>query len=312
MYNLRRIDMNLLTVLEALYIERNLTKAAERVGLSQPAMSNALARLRAALDDELFIRQGRKMQPTPRARQVARATQQAFDIIRKNLSGPAEFDTTIPHSFSLCGSEHCELVIMPLLMAQLGQTAANVKVNTVRGRGDYLARLKSGEADLVIDYQVPNDAELSTAELTVDKLVCLMRRDHPFKKESLSLQDYASLKHVVPEPVVNRFFLENFLRSKGVSREIVARTVNVFAMPTICENSDMVCTISELLADVVASEDRFRRYPAPLPDPSFPLFMVWHQSRDTDPGHTWLRDLVKDTCQGFTNKTSEIVNYKPE
>lgn len=304
MYNLRRMDLNLLTVLEALYIERNLTRAGDRVGLSQPAMSNALSRLRATFDDELFVRQGRTMQPTPKARQLADTTQRALDLMRDGLSAPSTFDTSMKRTFSFCGSEHSELVLLPLLAMRLGEDIRNISLRTVAARGDYLARLQSGEADLVVDYQVPDDPLLNSEKLVDDRLVCLIRKDHPFSKDKMELEDYASFRHVVPESAVNRFFLDNFLRSKGVSRSIAVRTNNVFAMPVIAEQTDMICTISELLSDVVADDFRFRKYPAPLPDPTFPLFMVWHKSRDADPGHIWIRELAKEVCTSLFDKST--------
>lgn len=304
MYNLKALDLNLLTVLEALYIERNLTRAAERVSLSQPAMSNALARLRSALDDELFVRQGRTMQPTPKARQMAFAAQQALKIIRDSLNEPATFDLSMKRNFVLCGSEHCELVLMPLLAMNLGEAINNIHIKTIPSRGDFLARLKSGEADIVLDYRTPDDNEFSAQQLVDDTLVCLIRRDHEFKKDTMTLEDFAAFQHVVPESALRRFFLDNLLRSKGISRNIVMHTNNVHAMPVIVENSDLMCTMSRLLADVVADEQRFRRYPAPIPDPAFPLHMVWHKSMDGDPGHAWVRDYIINICRSFFSRAT--------
>lgn len=301
--NLRRLDLNLLPVLEALYIERNLTRAAERVGLSQPAMSNALSRLRGTLDDELFVRQGRTMQPTPKARQVALATQQALDIIREAMTAPAAFDLSEKRTFRLCGSEHVEYLIAPLMTMQLGDDIGNVNLRVLKpSPGEEAIKLKSGEADLVIDYQVPDDPELTSERLVDDRLVCLMRHDHPFSRERLTIEDLGRLQHVAPETAVNRFFLDVFLKSKGITRNIVVRAPTVISMPILVENSDLVCTISELLADVIAQPERLRRFPAPLPDPTFPLFMIWHHTRDSDPANIWLREFVRDICIGFHTK----------
>lgn len=301
--NLRRIDLNLLPVLEALYIERNLTRAAERVGLSQPAMSNALSRLRATLEDELFVRQGRTMQPTPKARQVALATQKALDLVREGVTAPATFNPSEKRTFRLCGSEHVEFLIAPLMTMQLGDDIENVNIRVSKPvPGEETLRLKSGEVDLVIDYQVPDDPELTSMRLVDDRLICLMRHDHPFDRDTLEIEDLGQLKHVAPEVAVNRFFLDVFLRSKGITRDIVVRSPTVISMPILVENSDLICTMSELLADVITRHDRFRRFPAPIPDPTFPLFLIWHNTRDSDPANMWLREFVRDICVGFHTK----------
>lgn len=292
--NLRSVDLNLLPVLEAIYVERNLTRAAERVGLSQPAMSNALSRLRGILDDDLFVRQGRTMQPTPKARQVALAVQEALDILRKGLTAQSSFALDENRTFRICGSEHVEYVIAPAMVRILEDHIANIKLHVLKPTpGQELSLLKSGEADLVVDYERPDSSELVSQELYSDQLICLMRQDHPFVGDELTIEDFGNMMHVVPEVAVNRFFLDVYLRSKGVARDVVVRAPSVISMPSVVENSDIVCTMSEIIAEQVAGRAGFRSYSAPLPDTTFPIFMIWHKSRDSDPANIWLRDKVK-------------------
>ena len=291
MSNLRRIDLNLFTVFEAIYQERNLTYAANRIGMSQPAASNALKRLRGLLNDELFVRQGNTMQPTPRARELASSLNPALELIRDGLVARSVFDPTQPRVFNIAGIEHLEHFVLASLLKALGPNQGRIRLNAMGGFVDeFKDALKSGEIDLAIDHVSLADEEFEASQLGQDTLVSLVRQGHPCAGRTLNVDETLALDHVCLKARDHRGFVtERFLRAHGRADAIAVRVTHFYAMLSVIENSDLVGTLPRLIAERFMGRYRVAQLKTAIPERAFRVLLIWHRSQTHDPGNVWLR-----------------------
>jgi DNA-binding transcriptional LysR family regulator len=197
--NLRSIDLNLLPVFEAIYVERSLTRAGETLHVTQPAISNALARLRGALGDPLFVRSARGMAPTPAAEALIGPVRDALARLRSGLDLRASFDpATSDRTFNIAVRDVAPSLLMPVLARRIERTAPGVRIHCHQvDRPDIPAELASGRLDFAIDIPVLARPDLDSAPLFSDRLVCALRRGHPMAKQKLTLRRFLELRHVV-------------------------------------------------------------------------------------------------------------------
>lgn len=305
--NLRSIDLNLLTVFDAIMAEGNQSRAANRLGMSQPAMSNALSRLRAALDDPLFVRTSQGMTPTPRARALAAPVRQALDLVQAGLERTRRDDTfdysSSTRSVVIVVDDYGDTVIMPRFMDWLMQTAPGVRVRVRREpAGAVLSKkLSDGSVDLAIQYFRARDGELRVRQLMGEEFVSMVRQDHPTVGDSLSLAQYLALPHVVfgrlGRKGIRNSIVDRELRRLGLTRHIALQVPGFQSMPIIVRNTDFVCTLPRRMAQAYAHHFRLKTLKTPLDLPPLPLYMAWSKSMDRDPAHQWLRESVYDLCR---------------
>lgn len=305
--NLRSIDLNLLTVFDAIMAEGNQSRAASRLGMSQPAMSNALARLRAALDDPLFVRTAQGMTPTPRGRALAEPVRQALDLVQTGLERTRRDDDFDYRSSTrpavVVVDDYGDTVIMPRFMNWLMQTAPGVRVRIRRDPlGAALSKkLSDGSVDLAIRYFRQRDGELQAKMLIEEEFVSMVRQDHPAIGDSLSLAQYLSLPHVVfgrlGRQGIRNSIVDRELRRLGLTRHIALQVPGFQSMPIIVQNTDFVCTLPRRMAQAYAHQLRLKTLKTPLDLPSLPLYMVWSRSMDRDPAHQWLRNSIYELCR---------------
>lgn len=293
---LRRVDLNLLTVFDVVYTEGNLTQAARRIGMSQPAVSNALNRLRHLMDDELFVRDGRGIKPTPRSHSLAPQVREALLLIEDGLKIPARFDPTKHETFSIAGFDYCEVVVLPRLKQQLDRSAPHINLRSITGSsGEFAKPLRYGEIDLIVDYVPLKGKEYRQHELFAEDLVVLSRRGHPEISGHLDMDTFVSQRFVhredradEPDPEVDRF-----LRRHQQKRDIAISVTNWLALPQIVAYSDLICTCPKLFAEVAAEHFNLQLHPLPMQLASIPVYMIWHESQQEKAAHRWLRAQMK-------------------
>lgn len=298
--NLRQLDLNLLTVFDAIQTERNLTRAAKRVGLSQPAMSNALARLRQAVGDPLFKRTSQGMIPTARALQLAEPIRQALDLIQNGLRSRPEFDHgSSRRTFVIAAEDYGEVVILPRLLDWLVRVAPGVSVQVRPEPGSRLQReLEDGSVDMAIDFFRLRSKGFTSQHILEDALVTMARTDHPLAGENINLTDYVELPHVVLKPRTSTVpVVDRALERLQRIRTIAAHVPHFMSMPLIVQKSDLLCTLPRRMADVFADNFRLRVLKTPIELPTVPVYLLWHTSLDKDPGHRWLRSAVSELCR---------------
>lgn len=298
--NLRSFDLNLLPVFEAILSEGNLTRAAEKLGMSQPAMSNALARLRVALDDRLFVRTPRGMVPTGRARLMREPLHHALDLIQSVLQENASFSyRSSNRTFAIAVEDYGEAVIMPRFMDWLMEVAPGVRAKIRPERSAALRdELQNGTVDLAIDYFRLRDEEFNNVKLMDDELVSMVRQDHPTVGDVLSLEQYVSLPHLMlTQRDSAGSVVDRSLTRRGLRRQVALEVPHFLSMPLIVKNTNFICTLPRRMAMLYAEYFRIKILKSPLEFPKVPIFLVWSQAMDNDPGHQWLRDSLTEFCR---------------
>jgi len=297
--NLRSVDLNLLAIFDAIITEGNLTRASERIGMSQPAMSNALSRLRHLVKDDLFVRQGRGITPTVRALELAPLVREALSLIEEGLKPSAQFDPQIPRTFRVAGFDYDDIVILPALMAKLFEISPNLVVNARYGTADHLTtQLRTGEVDLVIDYVPLLSEDYSCETLLEDNLVAVVREGHPAVGSQLTLKQYLELKHVgiYNDRKLDFAFVDLALKKMGKERSFAVTVESNIAMCMLTMHTDMVATMSLRVANLMAERFNLRLLQLPVPIAPIPMYMIWHKSHEKASAHAWFREQIKQVC----------------
>jgi DNA-binding transcriptional LysR family regulator len=292
--NLSKLDLNLFLVFEAIFQTGSLTTAAKELHLSQPAVSHALARLRDALQDPLFVRQGRRMLPTPYARALAPSVRQALGTLQNALKDPGT--TFVPADsdrvFTIGMRDILESLTLPGLMAHIRQHAPGISVVSVQiDRHDIADALRQGRVDAVVDVALPVAAEVMHMRLLLDRLVVVAQNAHPAIGDgTLSLDGYLAASHVLVSGRRQGLGLEDYeLSRQGLRRHIGLRCRHYVAACSVVSMTDMLLTMPEQYARVANAPYGNVLHPFPLSPAQMDVHMYWHAAADADPTNLWLR-----------------------
>lgn len=297
--NYEQIDLNLLRVFDAVMTELNVTRAADQLHMTQPAVSNALKRLRHLLNDELFIKVPSGVRATPRAIQVWQPLRDALIQIRQTLE-PSEFiPTTATASFSIAMNDFTANLVLPKLVRVLEKTAPNVDIRTIPTNNiNAPMLLEQSDIDLAIGVFANASMRLRTHSLLISPFVCVMRQEHPLATSKLTLERYMQAKHLLVtltgEPTG---LIDPFLQERGLKRRI-ALTVNQFAVaPRIIAQSNLIAILPTRIVQL--SEWANQLHLAPLPFELAPtiLQMMWHERNHSEARQQWLRTQLVEICQ---------------
>lgn len=292
--NRGEIDLNLLRVMQAVDQEGSVTRGAQRLGLSQPAVSNALARLRRVLGDPLFVRSSRGMEATPRARKALDALDVALGLIRQGLRDASAFDPArAEEAFDLLISDLGELVYLPALMRHLEACAPRVKIKVRQlARSSYAEALEAGAADVAIGYLAAPRGSLRARRLFTDGFVCMVRAGHPALDEPFTLERYLALSHIL---VARRGSQDGpvsaVLAGLGVERSVALTIPHFAAAPQVIAASDLAVTVPSQLGHIYADAG-ITTLPLPFATPSVQISIYWHERLHADPANRWLRDTL--------------------
>jgi DNA-binding transcriptional LysR family regulator len=300
--NLAGIDLNLLVVFNALMTERQVTRAGESIGLSQPATSNALARLRKLTQDKLFVRNGRELQPTPVAIALSQQIQPALAQIQTALSPVQPFaPLTSDRVFTIGMSDYAGFMLLPRLFAKLKTVAPHIKIQIKSGdRQLRLALLDSGEIDLLCGFFPEQIAWHEKQLLFHEQYVCVCRSDRPCISDALSLQDYVNSSHLlvsVQEDMVGR--VDYLLAKQNLTRHIALSVPHFLIAPAILAQTDLIATLPARFAHEFAPALNLKIQPCPLPLQGFSLVMRWHQSMSKQDAHVWLRKIITEVTMNI-------------
>jgi LysR family transcriptional regulator, mexEF-oprN operon transcriptional activator len=293
--NLAGIDLNLVVVFDALMTDRNVTRAGERLGLSQPATSNALSRLRSLTKDELFVRSAAGLQPTPRAIALAQQLRPALQHLQSALLEEQTFNpTTSDRVFAIGMSDYVEFTLLPKLMQRIHAIAPHVSLQIRSGdRQKLLSLLDNGEIDLVCGV-FPEQIQWHKEELLFpENFVCVCRDDHPTMGNTLSLEEYLSVSHLLvslKEDRVGR--VDMLLAQQNLKRHIALSIPHFLIAPFILAQTDLIATLAERIALAFAENQALKILPIPLDIEGFSVWMRWHQSSENSPACQWLRSQV--------------------
>jgi DNA-binding transcriptional LysR family regulator len=290
--DLRRVDLNLLKMFDSIYRLRNLSKVADEMSLTQPAISHALARLRETLDDKLFVRTAAGLNPTARSDELAGPIKAALAIIEDSLSFRSDFiPASCRREFRLLLSDVGELIFLPTLLRFLRQEAPGVKVSVLQApRTRYEAMLEDRDADLAVGSLPMIGKQLSHRRLFLDRWVVL-RAAAANRRATLTLAEFERCGHVLVDPpgTVDHP-LTALLERKKINRNVILRIPHFFALPSVILASDLLCTVPFSVAANLRSAERLEVKEFPIDAPGLDVGMYWHAGRDSDLAHVWFRE----------------------
>jgi DNA-binding transcriptional LysR family regulator len=291
------IDLNLLSVFQEVYRERQISAAARRLGLTQSAVSNALARLRRTFGDELFVRTAHGMQPTPLAQQMAEPIGAAMVQVALALSQRSRFDpATSGRRFTVAMTDVGEVYFMPVLIERCRAVAPNVEIASIRANGLTLKDdMETGRVDLAIGAFEDVSEALYHRALFRQRFVSMFRKDHPLAKGKVDLERFVAAPHLIVDAAQSPYDRINGLLEKaGVTAGARFRVPHFTAVPYIVSTSELVVTVPQKLAESAASPFGLKWIEPPLALPTLQTNVFWHRRFNHDPGIQWLRGLIAD------------------
>lgn len=292
---LAQLDMNLLIALDALMAEASVTRAARRLGVSQPAMSQKLKRLREALDDPLFVSGPRGLAPTPKAERLAQPLHRLLGELEDVVLGEAEFDPrSATRRFVVAGSDLFELVNLPQILSYLAEHAPGVGLSSVPRSPALFDELERGQVDFVIGPSFLERPGIRRFKLGEDGFVVIARPGHPLTRGRFTLKKYLRARHVIVSPGGQPgTFVDRALAAQGLRRTISAQVASFLAAPFTVASSDYLATIPTQLAGVLASTIELEQRALPFELPAVVAYLAWHERFERDPGHRWFRALAR-------------------
>ena len=285
-------DLNLFVILNAIYTEGSLTKAAQVVGITQPAVSNALSRLRERFDDDLFIRTGSGMVPTQKTENIISDIQNALSLMQQSVNEPDTFDPKLSNrNFKLSLGDVSEGRVLPYIMNEIDKNAPFVSMGSYAySRSDQVHALATHNLDFVVDPIIPASEEINSYKVFEDDFVAIHRDDHPLGKiDEVSVDDILAQRHL---HVSNRkrglHLIDVELDKIGYRREIALRCQHFLIAPRIIRSTDLVLMGTRSFAK--SHNLQFIEIPTEIP--SIEYHLIWHKSDEGDGGHFWMKDLI--------------------
>lgn len=311
MKNISGIDLNLMTAFEAMLLERHVSRAAARIGLAQPSMSNALARLRALFDDPLFVRTGGTMKPTEKAELLAPLIISALGKLRLAVNEGGAFDpATSTRVFRLATTDYGEMLVLPELMRRIRAQAPGIVLHSLPfDRPSFEEQLEQGKLDAGLTVIQPSSSATRTEKMFEERFVCIARPGHPAlagkggagERVALDLETFLALEHaLVSRGGSPRGAVDTALAAMGRERRIALTVANFTTLMFEIAQSDFIAAVAERLAVRMAPLAGFTVHALPLKVNNFTMSLAWHQSTGADQGQLWFRAMMGEVCAGLS------------
>lgn len=301
--NITSVDLNLLLAFDALMRERSVTRAAAAVGMTQPAMSNALSRLRLLFADTLFVRSQKGMVPTARAIQISPDVSASLDHVRLALERPAFVPSEAKLRLRIITTDYVEAVLLPPLWRRLAAAAPGIDLRIKRAASLFeppQAELESGACDFAIGpYPAPTpQSGLSVQHLYEEELFCIARQGHPKARRRLSLKQFIDSKHVAFFSLVEGpGMIDRVLAEKSLKRSVAVSVPNFISIPLMVASSDLVATIPRKLAEQSARTLKLTVFKPPFTIPPLRIGLLWHSRVNDESSHHWLREFISNCAR---------------
>ncbi len=289
------VDLNLFVVFDAIYSEGNLTRAGEIIGITQPAVSNSLSRLRTLFDDPLFVRTADGMVPTPVSQNIIGSVRQALRLIRSSVQESEHFNPKESDKrFRVSMTDLSQAIILPWLLGKVEEGAPLISIDCYQvHRRDMNIELASGNLDLAIDVPLAPDQRIKQAPLFSHPHVCVVRKNHSVVKDKLDLNTYLSLHHIhISSRRGGLGHVDLSLGKMGKRRKIALRTQHYLSTPQLVARTDLALTVPRIFADFLVSTGSVHYLDLPFDVPNLESYLYWHESTDKDPANQWMRNLL--------------------
>ncbi len=301
MADLRTFDLNLLIAFDLLMKERNVSRAAEKMFISQSAMSHVLQRLRQQLEDPLLVKTPAGMTPTPRALSLVAPVAAVLKEVEGLIRAPAPFDpANCRRAFNLAATDYVEALLLPKLAPHIARQAPGVDIHFKRTSSRFpLNALEQGEIDLILGFEVMLNPpqHLHCESLFDDYMVCVARIGHPLVNAGLTLEDYIDLPHIlVSRTGASTGQVDSWLAEHGRERRVALTVSHFLSASLIVAQTDMVMAFPKRTAEQFAQTLPLQLVPLPLDLPHYDTVMVWHPLQDQDPANCWLRAEIRAAC----------------
>lgn len=292
--DIRAVDLNLLVLFEAMARLRSVNKTAEELGLSQPATSGALGRLRTLLDDPLFVRSGGGMEPTPRALELAPIVRRVIQTIQTEILRQAAFDPEkTERSFTILTPDIGEVAFLPGVLRRMRKEAPHVRVVALsRPREVAAEALEKGEAELAVGF-FP-DLERSgyfQQGLFKTSYACIACARNTAVPARMNQKQYLAARHIVVRPDGREHLLDRFLDDKGWKRHVTLELAHFMSLVSLLPGTDLIATVPDDIATVVGRLIAIKQIEVPFRAPQLQVQQYWHRRMHSDPAHRWLRNL---------------------
>jgi DNA-binding transcriptional LysR family regulator len=300
----RGIDLNLLAAFDALMNERNVTRAATQMGVSQPAMSAALSRLRTLLGDPLFLRSADGLLPTPRARELAEPIAQSLRHIAAALLKGETFvpdDATLTLNIGM--SDYAAFVVLPRLLEKVAEQAPciTIDVHAFHDRDHAVDLLDAGVIDAAVGVAPTQpEARILTRPIFTDTFVTIVSSTHPAARRVMDMETYLSLSHVLASPEGQRHGLvDAALAQRGKRRHLALTLPHMFAVPAVVARTRLTATVMKRVALHSSAARKLAFLPPPIALPEIVVHVIWHRRSDTNPAQQWLRELITSVASSL-------------
>ena len=297
-------DLNLFVIMNSIYTEGSLTKAAEVVGITQPAVSNALSRLREKFDDELFVRTGSGMVPTQKTENIIKDIQNALQLMQKSVNEPDEFKPeTSQRTFRISLGDINEGRILATLMGKIGKEAPNVRVESYYSARDQVPHaLATNELSFAVDTFIPNSKDTHSMKVFSDQFVIAHRANHPVSKiDDLSLEDALKLKYInISNRKRGASVVEMEMQKMQLQPDMALRAQHYLVTPEIVRSTDLCL----LCAETFAKKHGLSYVSLPFEVPPLEQYLIWHNSDNNDGSHIWMRNLIAESFKEISLVTS--------
>ena len=294
--NLHRIDLNLFAVFDAIYTAGSLTKAADVLCITQPAVSNSLSRLRDLLNDPLFVRTGHTMTPTPVAQNIIVPAREALELLRKSVQASHVFDPMIAKKqFNFASRDLLEASIIPRLLTRLEDQAPNITLtNFDIGYNKIVAEMANGHLDFFADATSFSDPLLTKHKIANDRYVVVAKKNHPELRHGLTLEQFLKMDHInVSQNPKTQSLIDIELDKLGYKRSIKFSSQHFLTVPSALVKTNMIACLPYHLAkhyDVAIFE-------LPFKVPKLEYFLYWHISMEDDHAHRWMREEIMEIAR---------------
>ncbi len=300
---LRSVDLNLITVFDAVMQEQNITRAAQTLGMSQPAVSNAVSRLKVMFNDELFMRNGRGIKPTQRARQLFGPIRQAIQLIKNELPTSIFVPETSTRSFKLAICSPSDMRFVPHILNGISLIAPSITVQIeTESDEDVISKLRYQEIDFIIDYMRFRESGFCSTEMFNDELVLVASKDHPRISNSVTMKELRKESHAVLKRKGDFYgYGEIFYRDAGFKEAY--QGVSLSNILYVVSQSDLVAIAPRWIVEK-GQDEHLKLMPLPIENNHISGYLSWHASAEKDKGHLWMRDRLLSICGNTLMNTS--------
>ncbi len=297
-----RYDLNLLRAFDALYKEQNVTRAAESISISQPAMSAILSRLRELFNDPLFIRDKSGISPTEKAIAIHPTIEKSIKDLDNIVEGEQQFDLSTEHrTFEIAANDYFQYIILPPLLERIRKQAPFINIKISAFTQDIASLgMMSSHTDFSFGVLHTKPDNLIVKNAISDELACVVWKNHSTIKQRISLKQFETLQHIIVKPNHQlKTGIAHILKEKSIKRDIACSVIHFHAALGLIENTDYIVTLPKRICQLFAKNNPLKIVRTPKDFGQFTLNLAWHKRYQKDRAHQWLRNQIIECCQSM-------------